>query len=61
MVKLNKIFIEIVIAPSFTQEAIDILTQKKNIRILQLESISKKVSKNDFDMKKVMGGLLVQQ
>ena len=59
--ELNKIFIEIVIAPSFTDEAIEILTQKKNIRLLQLDNISKKPSINDFDMKKVMGGLLVQQ
>jgi len=59
--ELNKIFIEIVIAPSFTEEAIAILTQKKNIRLLTLDNISKKPEKNDFDMKKVMGGLLVQQ
>lgn len=59
--ELNKIFIEIVVAPSFTKEAIDILTQKKNIRLLQLDNISKKPLLNDFDMKKVMGGILVQQ
>lgn len=59
--ELNKIFIEIVIAPSFTKEAIDVLTQKKNIRILELSTIDKKMDKNNFDMKKVMGGLLVQQ
>ncbi len=59
--EINKIFIEIVIAPSFTQGAIDVLTKKKNIRLLELPSISVKKGKNDFDMKRVMGGLLVQQ
>ena len=59
--EMNKIFLEIIVAPSFTPEAIDILTQKKNIRLLELPTISKKMDINQFDMKKVMGGLLVQQ
>lgn len=33
---LHDIFLEIVIAPEYTQEALDILTQKKNIRLLAL-------------------------
>lgn len=59
--EINKIFVEIVIAPSFTTEALNILTQKKNIRLLKLDTISNKVAPNTFDMKKVMGGLLVQE
>jgi len=59
--EINKIFIEIVIAPSFTPEALQILTQKKNIRILELKSISQKIPKGSLDLKKVNGGLLVQQ
>ncbi len=59
--EINKIFIEIVIAPSFTQGAIDVLTKKKNIRLLELPTIAVKRGKNEFDMKRVMGGLLVQQ
>jgi len=58
--EISKIFLEIVIAPSFTEEALNILTQKKNIRILKLDNISKKIPKNTYDMKKVAGGLLVQ-
>jgi len=58
--EINRIFVEIVIAPSFTQEALDILKQKKNIRLLQLRDISRKVPEGSFDMKKVGGGLLVQ-
>lgn len=57
--KIHEIFIEIVIAPSFSDKALEILKQKKNIRLLTLDNISKKVS--GFDMKKVSGGLLVQE
>lgn len=58
--EINKIFVEIVIAPSFSQEALDILMQKKNIRLLQLDNISAKLPAGTYDMKKVAGGLLVQ-
>lgn len=58
--EINKIFIEIVIAPDFTQEALDILEQKKNIRLLKLADIEKKAPAGQIDIKKVSGGLLVQ-
>ncbi len=59
--EINKIFVEIVIAPSYTPEAVEILSQKKNIRILTLDGISKPSSKEALDLKKVSGGLLVQK
>jgi phosphoribosylaminoimidazolecarboxamide formyltransferase/IMP cyclohydrolase len=58
--QISKIFIEIVIAPDFTAEALEILTQKPNIRLLKLDSISAPVTAASRDMKKVLGGLLVQ-
>lgn len=57
--EVNKIFIEILLAPSFTDEALKILKQKQNIRLLKLENI-KKIDKKDFDIKKVSGGILIQ-
>ena len=36
--KLSKIFLEIIIAPEFTDEALEILTRKKNIRLMQLDT-----------------------
>ena len=33
---LHSIFLEVIIAPQFTEEALKILTQKKNIRLLQI-------------------------
>lgn len=58
--EINKIFIEIVIAPDFTEEALTILTQKKNIRLLKLPEIQQKGPAGQIDIKKVSGGLLVQ-
>lgn len=59
--EINKIFIEIVMAPDYTKEALEILEQKKNIRLLQIEDISARREATAYDMKKVYGGLLVQQ
>ncbi|MBQ9118356.1 MAG: bifunctional phosphoribosylaminoimidazolecarboxamide formyltransferase/IMP cyclohydrolase [Clostridia bacterium] len=58
--EINKIFIEIVIAPSFTAGALEILKGKKNIRLLELPDIKARRDKSAYDMKKVYGGLLVQ-
>ncbi|MCK5129247.1 MAG: bifunctional phosphoribosylaminoimidazolecarboxamide formyltransferase/IMP cyclohydrolase [Clostridiales bacterium] len=57
---INKIFIEIVVAPSYSEEALKILTKKKNIRLLELPTINCKLQEGTIDMKKVLGGMLVQ-
>ncbi|KOS71450.1 phosphoribosylaminoimidazolecarboxamide formyltransferase [Lysinibacillus contaminans] len=57
--KLSHIFLEIIIAPSFSQEALDILTQKKNIRLLTIPFAQEKQDK--FNVVSVEGGLLVQE
>ncbi|ACJ32622.1 bifunctional phosphoribosylaminoimidazolecarboxamide formyltransferase/IMP cyclohydrolase [Anoxybacillus flavithermus] len=56
--KLHDIFLEIVIAPSFTEQALEILTRKKNIRLLTVDfEVERK--KEPFVVS-VRGGLLVQ-
>lgn len=57
--EINKIFIEIVMAPSFSDEALEILKTKKNIRLLEIKNIEKKEYK-EYDCKKVLGGILFQ-
>lgn len=57
--QISKIFLEIVIAPSFSEEALGILTKKKNLRLLELPKVAKPAPKVT-DMKKVLGGLLIQ-
>ena len=59
--QMSKIFLEIVVAPSYTKEALDILCQKKNLRVLRLPDIAAKLPKDGIDTKKVLGGLLVQE
>lgn len=59
--EINKIFIEIVMAENFTDGALEILKQKKNIRLLQIDDITAPRDKASRDMKKVYGGLLVQE
>jgi phosphoribosylaminoimidazolecarboxamide formyltransferase/IMP cyclohydrolase len=56
--ELSQIFLEAVIAPSFTPEAFAILTQKKNIRLIEHPNF--KNSQNLLDIKKIDGGFLVQ-
>ncbi len=58
--EMAKIFLEIVIAPSYTQNALDILCAKKNLRVLELPDIAAKLKDSNKDTKKVLGGLLVQ-
>lgn len=59
--QIHEIFIEIVVAPSFSKEALEILEQKKNIRLLELPTINAPIADGCYDMKKVLGGLLVQE
>ncbi len=56
--EINKTFIEIILAPDYTTQAFQILTQKKNIRILRL-NIGQPASVA-MDIKSVCGGILVQ-
>lgn len=56
--KLHEIFLEIIIAPSFSKEALNILTTKKNIRLLTVPFT--KENKNEFRLTSNEGGLLVQ-
>lgn len=57
--QLAGIFLEIIIAPAFSQEALEILTQKKNIRLLTIPFNGTKQDK--WNTVTVEGGLLVQQ
>ena len=57
--KINSVFIEIVIAPDYEKTALEILTRKKNLRILSVGEILPKVPK--IEHRFISGGLLVQE
>ncbi|HRK87440.1 MAG TPA: bifunctional phosphoribosylaminoimidazolecarboxamide formyltransferase/IMP cyclohydrolase [Alcaligenes faecalis] len=50
-------FVEVLLAPSYTQGALDVFAAKKNVRVL---SIQPGQAHNAFDVKRVGGGWLVQ-
>jgi len=56
--KLAALFLEVIIAPAFSDEALEFLKQKKNIRLMQVPSNDIRGSESDF--KKVIGGFLLQ-
>lgn len=56
-IELEKIFLEIIIAPKFSKEALDILTKKKNLRLIECTT----KPQDKFELIKVDGGLLLQE
>ncbi len=56
---LLKQFCEVIIAPSFTDEAVELLSSKPNMRILE-DGERRRVNVAERDLKRVMGGILVQ-
>lgn len=58
--KMKSVFLEVVVAPSYEKEALEIFKTKKNIRILELKGIEIPQEESAYDLKKVNGGLIVQ-
>ncbi|HFV3268980.1 TPA: bifunctional phosphoribosylaminoimidazolecarboxamide formyltransferase/inosine monophosphate cyclohydrolase [Streptococcus pneumoniae] len=59
--KMHGVFLEIIIAPSYTDEALAILiNKKKNLRILALPFNAQEASEVEAEYTGVVGGLLVQ-
>ena len=58
--KMKEVFLEVIMAPSYEKEALDILCEKKNVRVLRIPDITVPQRAHALDMKKVNGGLIVQ-
>ncbi len=54
---VNEVFTEVVIAPDFDQDAIAILSSKKNLRVLQAAP----AEEAEFEYRQISGGFLVQE
>ena len=61
--KVEKMFMEVIIAPDYDADALEILKAKKNIRIMKCGELKKSTGKGIqfMDIRKVTGGLLVQE
>lgn len=58
--KMNEIFLEIIIAPDYDEDALSCLTSKKNLRVMKLSDITSPAPEAHYDLKKTLGGLLIQ-
>ncbi len=58
--EILKNFVEAVIAPDYDKEALKLFSGKKNIRIMKMLEETSVVERSVFDLKRVGGGLLVQ-
>jgi phosphoribosylaminoimidazolecarboxamide formyltransferase/IMP cyclohydrolase len=57
--KLNGMFVELVFAPGYSDDALEILMQKENVRLL-VDDEKRRPDVVEEDMKRVRGGMLVQ-
>ena len=57
--EISKVFVEIVLAPSFTKEALEIFSTKKNLRVLEVGNI--KPREKLLEVRNVVGGIIVQE
>ena len=55
---VNGIFTEVLVAPGFEPAAVELLTQKKNIRLLELPA---DYERSSLELHQISGGLLVQE
>ena len=58
--EMKEIFLEVIVAPSFAPDALELLKSKKNLRLLELPNISVKQPEGSYDIKKINGGIIVQ-
>ena len=60
--KINEGFVEVLLAPGYDADALEELKKKKNLRLLLVEKLedSHKREEGSKDLKKIVGGLLLQ-
>lgn len=58
-IEAQSMFVEVMVAPSFTAEAKEKLSVKKNIRLIEVGEI-RRLDQKDFDIKRMSGGYLTQ-
>ena len=57
--KLHAMFVEAVFAPGYDEGAFDLLAEKPNVRLLENQE-RRKIPVTEYDLKRVRGGILVQ-
>ncbi|MHB8605542.1 MAG: bifunctional phosphoribosylaminoimidazolecarboxamide formyltransferase/IMP cyclohydrolase [Thermoplasmatota archaeon] len=57
---MSKLFLEVIAAPAFDLDALDLLSQKKNVRLLEVPGLDRRGRWGGLQIKSVVGGLVVQ-
>ena len=57
--EISKVFVEIVVAPSFSNEALNVFSKKKNLRVLEIGDIAEK--EKLLEVRNIVGGIIVQE
>src|SRR5262249_2961337 len=60
LANVHKLFVEAMIAPAYQPEALSVLAAKKNLRVLQVEPSGDGTGWASFEMRRVSGGILIQ-
>ena len=59
--ELSNYFLEVIIGPSFSKDALSIFGKKKNLRLLELKGLDKKIDRKGMNFRSVVGGFLTQE
>jgi phosphoribosylaminoimidazolecarboxamide formyltransferase/IMP cyclohydrolase len=59
--ELSQYFLEVVIAPKFTPEALNVFSTKKNLRLLNINNLDKKNPRRGITFRSVVGGVLIEE
>ena len=57
--KLHTQFAEVIFAPGYDEDALEVLEQKPNVRLLESQE-RRRIPVTEHDLKRVRGGILVQ-
>ena len=57
---VNEVFTEVVVAPDFDPEALEVFRTKKNLRVLRVEPASATNAEAEIQYKQISGGMLLQ-
>ena len=59
-IEMSKIFLEVIVAPSFSDKAIEILSEKKNIRLIAIENLDL-YTIPEMEFRSTINGVLIQE
>ncbi|NLW12783.1 MAG: bifunctional phosphoribosylaminoimidazolecarboxamide formyltransferase/IMP cyclohydrolase [Clostridiaceae bacterium] len=58
--EMKPVFLEVIVAPSYDNDALELLSSKKNLRLLELPEVAQPMAEGSIMLKQVYGGLLIQ-